>query len=386
MKKEDFSLAKLLPVMFGFFIMGFIDLVGISTSYAKDEYQLSDTLANLLPMSGLFWFLILSIPTGILMNKIGRKNTVLASFVVSGLAMLIPIFAANFQMMLIAFALLGIGNTLLQVSLNPLVSNVVPTERLTSSLTAGQFIKAICSMQGPILAAWAAGLSFGWKMIFPIYAAVTVLSTIWLVFTNIKEEKVDMAQSSFGAAFSLLKDKVILLFFIGILVLVGVDVGYNTTFPKYLMERCGLPLAEAGLGNTVYFAARMIGAFLGAILLMKLPTAKFFMYSVFLAILGGVMMITVTDYTIILVGVTLFGLGYANLFGIIFSLALQRVPAKGNEVSALLIMGVSGGAILPPILGVVSDAFSSQFAAMVVIMVVWCYMALLIPIINKECK
>lgn len=380
--ENNFSRSKFLPVMFGFFIMGFVDVVGIATSYIKIDFALSDTLASLIPMFCFFWFLIFAIPTGILMNRIGRKKTVLLSFVLQGVAMLLPLLVYDFAFVLVAFALIGIGNTLLQVSLNPLVTNVVSQERLTSSLTLGQFTKAVSSFLGPILVGWAAGMAFGWKMIFPIYALISLLASVWLALTPIVEEKAQDAKASFGktfaASFALLKDPYILMFFIGILVLVGVDVGVNITFPKFLMERAGLALGEAGLGNSLYFISRTVGAFVGAILLMKLSTRKFFTYSVLLALVGLALMLLTSNLWFILGCVVLFGLGYANLFSIIFSLSLQRVPEKANEVSALLIMGVSGGALLPPFLGAVSDAFN-QWAAMLLLTVVWLYLILLFP-------
>ena len=264
----------ILPVMFGFFIMGFVDIVGVATNYVKADFSgMNDKVAGLISLSCFLWFLILSIPTGILMNKIGRKKTVLLSFGVTAVAMLIPAIRYDFTFVLIAFTMLGIGNTILQVALNPLVSSVVSSDKLTGTMTLGQFIKAISSFLGPILTAAFAGGVFGWKMVFPVYAAVTILGMVWLALSPINENRVDNPDISFARTFSLLKDNYIVLFFIGILVLVGVDVGMGVTFPKLLQERCGLPLEKAGMGNSVYFLARTIGAFLGGLVLLNLSDA-----------------------------------------------------------------------------------------------------------------
>ena len=133
----------LIPVMFCFFAMGFVDLVGIASNYVKEDLQLTDSVANIFPSLVFFWFLIFSVPTGMLMNKIGRKNTVLLSLVVTIVSLLLPLFGENFPVMLTAFSLLGIGNALMQTSLNPLVSTVMGGGNLASTLTFGQFIKAI---------------------------------------------------------------------------------------------------------------------------------------------------------------------------------------------------------------------------------------------------
>ena len=366
---------SILPVMFGFFIMGFVDIVGVATSYVKADFAgMNDKVAGLISLSCFLWFLILSIPTGMLMNRIGRKKTVLLSFLVTAIAMMVPLVNYSFPAVLVAFALLGIGNTILQVAQNPLVTNVVSPDKLTGTLTLGQFVKAISSFLGPILAAALAGSVLGWKMIFPVYAAVTLLAMIWLALSPVKEELIEKSEITFGRTFSLLKDKYIVLFFIGILVLVGVDVGMGVTFPKLLQERCGLPLEKAGMGNSVYFLARTM---------LKYPTPKFFAGSVILALVSLAGMIFSKGLVAILIFVALFGLGYSNLFAIVFSTSMQRVPEKTNEVSALLIVGVCGGAVIPPLLGVITDAFGTQISAVIALAIVWVYLVFLMKYIKE---
>jgi len=354
MKNEN-SLSKLLPVLFGFFIMGFVDVVGIATNYVKQDFALSDTLANLLPMMVFLWFAVFSVPTGLLMNSIGRKKTVVLSMAVTFVAMLVPLIAYQFEVVLVAFALLGIGNTILQVSLNPLLSNVVRGDRLTSSLTWGQFIKAIASFLGPVIAGFAAASLGNWKMLFPIFALVTLLSTLWLFFTQIDEKPSEGKASSFAACFGLLKDKTILMFFLGILFVVGIDVGLNITIPKFLIERCNILLDQAGLGTSLYFIARTTGTFVGAILLIRFSGRNFLIISMIVAILGMLVMLMMSNLWAILVLIFILGFAVANVFSIIFSAALQKMPERANEISGLMIMGVAGGAVIPPLMGVVSD-------------------------------
>ncbi|PWD98887.1 MFS transporter [Marinilabilia rubra] len=367
------SLAKVLPVLFGFFIMGFVDVVGISTSYVQKDFQLSDSIANLLPMMVFLWFAVFSVPTGMLMNKIGRKNTVLLSMVVTFIAMLVPLVAYDYVVVLVAFALLGIGNTILQVSLNPLVSNVVSQDQLTSRLTLGQFLKAIASFLGPIIAGFAAVSLGSWKMLFPVFAGITLLSSLWLLLTPIPRDERVEETTSFGEAFGLLKDKTILLLFLGILFVVGVDVGMNMATPKFLMARTGLPLEEAGLGTSLYFAARTAGALIGAILLAKFNAMKFFKISMVVAIGAMVVLIFSQGAVMIFAMVAVIGFALANIFSIIFSMALQKRPERGNEISGLMIMGVAGGAVLPPVMGIASDAIG-QVGGLLVLLVAMGYL------------
>ncbi|MBN2485990.1 MAG: MFS transporter [Bacteroidales bacterium] len=373
MQNKNFN-PKLYPVLFGFFIMGFVDVVGISTSYVKSDFGLSDTLANLLPMMVFLWFAVFSVPTGLLMNKLGRRNTVLISMAFTFIAMLIPFFSYTFVLVLIAFAFLGIGNTILQVSLNPLLTNVVRGDRLTSSLTLGQFIKAIASFLGPIIAGVAASKFGNWKLIFPVFAVVTLLSSLWLLATPIKESEASQAKSSFGACFGLLGDKVILMLFLGILAVVGLDVGLNTIVPKFLMEKCQIPLEEAGLGTSLYFAARTLGTFIGAILLVKISAAKFFRINILVAIAAMAIILFVGNLWGIAAMVFVLGFSLANVFSIIFSAAIQRLPDRANEISGLMIMGVAGGAVFPFLMGLATDYSGTQSGGMLVLFAALVYL------------
>ncbi len=371
--KNESSIKKALPVLFGFFVMGLVDLVGIATNYVKQDFGLSDTLANMLPLTLFLWFAVLSVPTGILMNKLGRKRTVIISMVITFMAMLLPLASYNFPMVLVAFGLLGIGNTIIQVSLNPLLTNVVRGDRLTSSLTLGQFIKAIASFLGPIIAGVAAASFGNWKFVFLIFAVITVISGLWLLLTPIQEEPISQRTSTFGESFGLLKDKTILMLFLAIVFVVGIDVGLNTTIPKFLMDRCGIPLEKAGLGTSLYFVARTVGTFAGAILLVKLSGRKFFIWSMLAAIPALLIMLLIGNLWSILSMVFIIGLAIANVFSIIFSAALKKLPERANEISGLLIMGVAGGAIMPLIMGVTSDTFG-QTGGMAILMLALAYL------------
>jgi fucose permease len=269
--------------------------------------------------------------------------------------MLLPLISYSFVMILIAFSMLGIGNTIIQVSLNPLLTNVVSGNRLTSSLTFGQFIKAIAAFLGPIIAGAAAGSFGNWKLVFLVFAVITLISGLWLMITPIHEEPVNQS-SSFSSSFGLLKDRTILLLFLGIVFAVGIDVGLNTTIPKFLMDRCNILLEKAGLGTSLYFVARTIGTFVGAILLVKLSARKFFIVSMFIAIPALLIMLMIDNLWGILAMIFIIGLAVANVFSIIFSSALKRKPESANEISGLLIMGVAGGAVLPLIMGIISDS------------------------------
>jgi FHS family L-fucose permease-like MFS transporter len=353
---------KQVPVFLGFFVMGFVDVVGISTNYAKKDLHLQDSVANLLPLTVFMWFALLSVPTGVLMNRIGRRKTVLVGTAITALAMLVPLTNYSFVALMIAFALVGIGNTILQVSLNPLLTNVVTPKKLTSALTAGQLFKAMASFLGPIIAAAASAWFKDWKLVFPLFAAVTILSAVWLWATRITEQGPNQRSSSWIESVQLLKAPLFLQLLVGVIAIVGLDVGLNTTLPRFLMARCGLPLEKAGLGTSLYFIARTTGSLAGVILLTKMKNGRFFMLTVTTGFLALTALLAATPVWLLSFLIFIIGFSVANVFPIIFAAALHRSPAQQNEASGLLIMGVSGGAILLPIMGLIDDAKGPAWA------------------------
>ncbi len=370
-----------ISVMLCFFTMGFVDLVGIASNYVKEDLMLSDSIANIFPSLVFFWFLLFSVPTGMLMNKIGRKNTVLLSQVVTVVSLILPLFGENFPLMLIAFSLLGIGNTLMQTSLNPLVTQVIQGN-LASTLTFGQFVKAIASFLAPYLAMWGAlevipSCGYGWRVLFAIYFVVCVLAALLLYATPINEEKAEASEHTLGqqfaACFKLLAKPVVVLSFLGIICHVGIDVGTNTTAPKLLMERLGMTLNEAAFATSLYFIFRTIGCLTGSFFLRVLKTRTFFVISVICMALSMAGMFIGTDKAVLYAAIALVGYGNSNIFSMCFANALQALPEKKNEISGLMIMGLFGGTLFPIAMGVASDAIGQIGAvAVMTIGVLYC--------------
>ena len=359
----------LIPLMLCFFAMGFVDLVGIASNYVKEDLQLTDSVANVFPSLVFFWFLIFSVPTGILMNKIGRKKTVLLSLIVTLVSLALPILGENFGIMLISFSLLGIGNALMQTSLNPLISTVIKGGHLASTLTFGQFVKAIASFLAPYLAMWGAmdilpTLGLGWRTLFVIYLVMGIFATLLLAGTPIEEEPVGQA-SSVTSCLRLLGKPVVLLSFIGIMCHVGIDVGTNTTAPKILMERLGYSLNEAAFATSLYFIFRTMGCLTGSLFLRLLRTRTFFIISVVMMALSMAGLLFGHSQTVLYASIALVGYGNSNVFSMIFSQALTDMPEQKNEVSGLMIMGLFGGTVFPLLMGFASDAVGQMGAVAV---------------------
>lgn len=359
----------LIPLMLCFFAMGFVDLVGIASNYVKEDLQLTDSVANVFPSLVFFWFLIFSVPTGILMNKIGRKKTVLLSLIVTLVSLVLPVLGENFGIMLVSFSLLGIGNALMQTSLNPLISTVIKGGHLASTLTFGQFVKAIASFLAPYLAMWGAmgvlpTMGLGWRTLFVIYLVMGIFATLLLAGTPIEEEPVGQA-SSVTSCLRLLGKPVVLLSFIGIMCHVGIDVGTNTTAPKILMERLGYSLNEAAFATSLYFIFRTLGCLTGSLFLRLLRTRTFFIISVVMMALSMAGLLFGHSQTVLYASIALVGYGNSNVFSMIFSQALTDMPEQKNEVSGLMIMGLFGGTVFPLLMGFASDAVGQMGAVAV---------------------
>lgn len=335
--------------------MGMVDIVGVSTNFIRKDFQLDDLTASVLPMMVFLWFAVFSIPTGILMSKIGRKRTVQLSILITIVALLIPYTYYSFYSAIAAFALLGIGNTILQVSLNPLVAGIVSSDKLTGTLTFGQFVKAMASFLGPIIASAMASRYGDWKLVFIIYAVTSVIAFVWMYFTPIREEKENDVVTTFKSTLAMLKDSTVLQLFLGILLIVGIDVCMNTNTPELLIQRLKFSTENAGLGSSLYFGARTVGAFLGSMLLLRIKPLSFLKINMLVAAVALLGIMFGGGEWILYGAILLIGFTCANVFSIIFSLALQLKPESINEVSSLMIMGVAGGAVVTPIAGIVAN-------------------------------
>ena len=353
------SIIKVLPVLFGFFVMGFCDIVGISSDYAQKAFGWSNTMTGFVPSMVFVWFLFLGIPVGIKMNKWGRKNTVLISMTITIIGMVIPLIYYNSITCMVAYALLGIGNAILQVSLNPLLNNVITDKKLlTSSLTAGQVVKAISSLVGPYIVLFAVNY-FGkgdtnyWYYAFPIMGAVTLLSALWLMITPIPREESDTTAkgSSCGETLSLLKDKTILLLFLGIFFVVGVDVATNFISSKLMASRFAWDNEAAASAPQIYFLSRTVGALLGAFLMTKIAEMKYFKVNIIVCVVVLLVLASIEQETVNIICIGAVGFLCSCIFPIIYSMALKARPDKANEISGLMITAVAGGGAVTPIIG-----------------------------------
>jgi len=360
------ELRKILPVFLSFIVMGFVDIIGVATGYVKKDFVLTDFVAQFLPMMVLLWFFVLAVPVGVLQDKYGKRNMLNIGMVIQAIGLGLPFIYYSFPMMFAAFILLGIGNTIIQVSANPLLQDVSPSEKLASYMSTSQFIKAIVSFSGPIIATFFF-ISFGnWKLVFAVYGLTSLLAALWLSLTPITESKPNRKPASFSSCLGLLKNRFVAFMALSIFLIVGAEVSINTNIANILIAKYGTTLEKAAMGISLFFAGETISRFLGAIILNWIKPRLFLMLTTLVSLAGVLGVFFAPDNTLAFAAIFIIGLGAGNLFPIIFSLALDKLPERANEISGLLIMAVSGGAFIPLVMGYVSTTFGPLVSIFVV--------------------
>jgi MFS transporter, FHS family, L-fucose permease len=355
MSETKLNLKKISPVLMAFFVMSFVDLVGIGVDRVGKDMDLSATLAQLIPSAAFLWFLLLSVPVGVLQSRLGKRFMLNVGMGVTALGLLVPYFFYTFEMVLVGFALLGIGNTIVQVSANPLLVVVVPGNRTSSFLSFSQFVKAIGSMLGAPLALVFASKFGDWKLLFLVFGVVSILSVIWLGSVKIEEIDLHEKKVSLASSFKLLGNGFVLMMVLSIFLVVGIDVGFNSNSGQLLINKFGIGQNAAESGRSVYFFGRMLGTFAGAIILTKFASRKLFMWTSLLGILCFILIILVNSPALAWVLVFMIGLAVANIWPLVFSIAVGKYPDRNNEISGLMMMAISGGAVIPLLVGWISD-------------------------------
>ncbi|MGB8357457.1 MAG: MFS transporter [Bacteroidales bacterium] len=383
MNEKKIEMRQVIPVLLSFFVMSFVDLVGIGKDRVAGDLELSEFILGLIPFSAFIWFFFLSVPVGILQARVGKKLMLNIGMAVTGVGLLIPFFFYSFATVLTGFTLLGIGNTIVHVSANPLLVDVVPGNRVSSFLSFSQFIKAIGSMIAAPLAVLFASRFGDWKLLFLVYGIVSLLSVLWLGNVKINESAITEKAPSLASAFRLLGNSFVLMMVLVIFLVVGIDVGFNYFSGTFLTEKFGIGTDAAQTGRSVYFFGRMLGTFAGALMLTKLSSRKGFLYSALISIATIVLILIIPSKAAAWVLVFLLGLGVANIFPLAFSLTIQKYPERGNEISGLMMMAISGGALIPPVIGLVSDSLGVN-AGMGVLLLCAAYILIVSWVIIKK--
>jgi fucose permease len=357
------SSAQAVPVFLAFLAMGFGDASGPFVSLAKQEFNLSNFAAQLIAFSGYIMFGLLSVPMGIFQDKKGKKFVLMLGLGIMLAGVLIPAVEgfSTFPELLLVVLLLGAGATTLQVSGNPLMRDVSEPGAYSRNLSMGQFVKAIGSLCGPIIpvvAARAFGLS--WRVVFPVFSAAIAIALVTAVMLRVGDRgKPDRRAATLGSCLGLLKSGFVATMVLAIFLYVGAEVSVSANIPLYLKERFGMDIEKLGLlGTGLFFAALTIGRFSGGVVLRWIEPKTFLRITSAISIFG-LLGLFAPSRIVATAAVFVVGFGFANVFPLVFSITVDRLPEDANALSGLLVMAVVGGAFLPPLMGFVSDASGS---------------------------
>ncbi len=345
----------MVPVFATFYVMGFVDMVGMATGYVKQDFQLSDSVAQLLPSMVFLWFALLSIPTGIFQDRRGKKLTANLGMILTAIGLIVPFVHYSYLTAIIGFMIIGIGNSILQVAANPLLLDISSDKSKAANLSLSQFIKASAAMLGPIITATLVKFTGNWKLIFPIYALISVLTVIWLQAQKIEESKPDKKPATFRSVLSLFRKPFVIIMVLSTFLMVGFDVGINSNIASFLKSKFDISLESASFGISFYFASLMVGRFAGAFLLRKINPDRFLIWSVIVSLVGLAGIILSENLVMTRIMIMVAGLGFSNTFPIVFAKIVERMPEYANELSSLIILSVIGGAVIPPVMGLISD-------------------------------
>ncbi len=364
-------------VFFAFLCMGFGDVIGPLVGLAKKHYELSNFSATLIQFTGLLMFLILSIPMGIYQDKKGKKHVLVLGLIVALIGLVIPIIGGlNSQepgsfpyiFLLLTVLLLGSGNAILQVAGNPIMRDVSPPGRYSRNLSLAQFVKTIGSLSGSLIPVIVARWFFhvGWNVIFPIYSIFIVITLLILIPTRIHEKKEpDSHPATFRSSFGLLRNPFVLIMVLGIFLYVGAEQSFSSGIPLYLNDKYNIDIQKLGVAGTgLFFFWLMTGRFLGAVILTWVKATRFLILTVLFAI-TGILLLLLGGESLAIVSISLIGLSFANVFPLIFSITIDDMPERTNELSGLMITAIVGGAILPPIMGKVADLTNTSIGFLV---------------------
>jgi len=358
---------KTFPVFLAFIAMGFADAVGPFVSLAKNEFQLSNAVAALIPFAGFSMFGLLSVPVGVFQDKRGKKFVLMMGLVVALLGLLNATFLlTSFAGFIVTVLLVGAGAAILQVAGNPIMRDVSEEGKYSRNLSLAQFTKAIGSLSGPVIPVVAAKY-FGadWKVIFPIYTVAMLVAIIAVVPLRVQERDTGHRAATFRSCLALLRNGYVLAMVLAIFFYVGAEVSVSAGIPLYLKERFDIDINKVGLlGTGLFFTALTIGRFSGGVILNWMPARKFFVATCAVSILG-LLGLFLPNETIAVASFFVTGLGFANIFPLVFSITVETLPEHTNELSGLMVTAIVGGAFLPPLMGVVADRTSVELSFLV---------------------
>ncbi|MDE6445278.1 MAG: MFS transporter [Alistipes sp.] len=372
MNDKKVSKRLLAPVLAGFFIMGFCDIVAPITGRIAAEFPADRQEAvSFLPTMVFLWFLLLSTPVAALMNRIGRKATALLGYAFTCVGLLVPFVAGEgcaLGWYFAGFGLLGIGNTVVQVAVNPLLATIVPAGRMTSYLTVGQiFRNTSLLLLAPIVTGLVAATG-SWRLLLPLYAVLTVAGGVWLRFASVPEPQAATRAAGPADCFRLLRNPSVLLATLGVACFIAADVGVGFVSVRLIDNPSSI------LTTTGFYACRIVGTLVGAWVLVRYSDVKYLRWNMAGALALVVLLLFVRSEAAIYAAVGLLGFAMACVFATFYAVATKAEADHANGVAGLMIMAIAAGALSGPVCGALIRSSGNPHMGMLFVAVCVGYM------------
>lgn len=370
-----------LLIMFIFFVISFLtNIIGPLVPEVIKGFSVSKGMAGLLNFSFFIAYGVMSIPAGMLTEKYKEKKVLTAAFILSTIGAFLFSFVPLFPVYLISLFMIGLGMSILQVAINPLLRVAGGEEHFAFTSVLAQLFFGGASYLSPLLYSYlVTNLSAGntsnfllsslnglvpenlkWVSIYWIFAIISVAMV--LVILVVKFPKVDLNEDekvgNFSTIKELFKNKYVVLFFFGIFAYVGTEQGVASWISKFLEDYHGMNAAVEGATATSWFWGLLtIGCFLGLGLLKLFDSKIVLRVFVIGAMIALATALTTSSGQTAYVSFIAVGFCASVMWSIVFSLALNSVSSNHGAFSGILCSGILGGAVVPLIVGVLGDAF-----------------------------
>lgn len=335
----------------GFLVMSFADGIGVAMSRICADYDFPVAMSGVLPSLIFLWFFVLSVPVGAMCVRFGRRRIAFVSLLVTAVAMFLPVGAKVSPVVVFAlsFALLGISNVGLQVSLPPFVASVSPSGSVAGHVMACLAVKTGMAAAIPAVFAGCAVLG-NWTWAFPSGAMLALAAAALLSRTSASVATDAVPSVSYGTAVRLMADPVVAVVVLSFALAICQDVGLNLVLPGLLHLFYGWDSARQGLGAGVYFLAKIPAMLVGAWLMPRVRPSSAATPCVAAVVVGLVVLFAAPPVGLFFAALLLVSFGSANFYGIAFGILAERHPADLDRLSSLLVMAISSAALVAPVL------------------------------------
>lgn len=383
MKRNNFLVLLILVI---WFVISFItNILGPLMPVIIENYSLSLTFAAFLPFSFFLAYGIMSIPSGVMIEKLGEKTSTLIAF---GFTLTGAFLFALFPVYIMALAslfIIGIGMAMLQVIINPLMRTAGGEEHFAFNQALAQLIFGAASFVSPFvftylmreLSGYAGGGNFfvdtlsklippelPWSSLYWLFTVIIVVMLIVISFVRFPEVKLkeDEKAGAVQTYIELFKDKKVILFFLGIMAYVGTEQGLANWMSKFLNTYHGFnPEAEGAAAIAWFWGLMSVGCLLG-LLVLKLYDSKLVLKIVSLLSIATVLVALFGPAKLSLWAFPAAGFFISLMYSIIFSLALNSTDRHHGSFSGILCSGIFGGALVPLIIGWLGDQIGLRLA------------------------